>query len=166
MEIGEIVGYTADDLSLALDIMENTLDVGEKVRVQICTEAPATDEQLAQLYLDMATLGEHTSYPVAGGVDGIPTMELVLTKGSPALPVAVIPLIALFGILGIITFGVLKLENITKALLPLTLVIIGGVIIIAGLMRRPAERILERAGARYLPRTYPKALAAGCLPRR
>lgn len=158
--VGEIVGYTGDDLRVALDIMENLLDVGEKVRVKLCTEMPATDEQLAELYLDLVALGEHTSYPVAKEVDGIPTMELVLTKGSPALPVAVIPLIALFGILGIIAFGVLKLENITRALLPLTLVLVGGVIIIAGLLRRPTERIAERAGAKYLPSTYPKVPAA------
>lgn len=160
MAIGEIVGYTADDLRIALDIMENTLDVGENVRVRLCSEMLATEDECAQLFLDMEALGEHCSYPTARMIDDIPTLEFELTKGSPALPVAVIPLIALFGILGIITFGVLKVEAITKALLPLTLIIISGVIIIAGLMRKPAERIVERVGARYLPSTIPKALAA------
>lgn len=158
----EIVGHTVDDLRLALDVMENVLDVGEKVRVSLHSEMLATEEQCAQLYLELVALGEHTSYPVTSVMEGIPTLEFELTKGSPALPVAVIPLIALFGILGMITFGILKLEAITKALLPLTLVLVGGVIIIAGLMRQPVGRIAERAGAKYLPSTIPKALAARC----
>lgn len=160
LAVGEVVGYTLDDLRVALDVMENTLDIGEKVRVRICSESLATEQELDQLYVEMIAMGEHANYPTSRIIDGIPTTDFELTKGSPALPVAVIPLIGLFGILGMITFGILKLEAITKALLPLTLVIVGGVIIIAGLMRRPAERIVERAGAKYLPSTYPKALAA------
>lgn len=158
LTIGEIVCYTLDDLRVALDVMENTLDVGEKVRVRICSEAIPTEQELALLHTELVAMGEHASYPTATVIDGIPTTDFDLMKGSPALPMAVIPLIGLFGILGIITFGVLKIESITKALLPLTLVIVGGVIIIAGLLRQPAARIVER---KYLTSTYPKkALAA------
>lgn len=155
--IGEVVGYSMDDLRVALDVMENYLDVGDQVRVRICSEFMPTEQELDHLHVEMIALGEHASRPTATVIDGIPVTDFTLGKGSPALPVAVIPLIGLFGILGLITFGVLKIEAITKALLPLTLVIVGGVIIIAGLLRQPAQRIAER---KYLTSTYPKALAA------
>lgn len=154
--IREAVGYSMDDLRVALDVMENYLDVGDQVRVRICSEFMPTEQELDQLYVEIIAIGEHASQPTATIIDGIPTTDFTLRKGSPALPLAVIPLIGLFGILGMITFGVLKIESITKALLPLTLVIVGGVIIIAGLLRQPATRIAER---KFLTSTYPKALA-------
>jgi hypothetical protein len=156
----ELIGYSIEDLKAALDLMENSLEVGEKTRIQICTDSLATDEELAQLYIDLTSLGEHTSYPVAYVEEGIPVLQFDLRKGSPALPVAVIPLIGLLSILGLIAFGVFKIGEISAAILPILLVLIGGAVIIAAIAKKPAERIAERLGTKYLPSTYPKALAA------
>lgn len=156
MDTQEIRGRTPDDLRFALGVMEEVLDVGEKVRVRLFCEELATEEETDQIYLGLVQLGEHTTYPVARIMEGVPTLEFELTKGSPALPVAVIPLIALFGILGVVVFSLVKIENITRALLPLALVVVSGAIVIAGFMRKPAERALVK----YLPSTVKKVLAA------
>lgn len=154
-----IVGATVDDLKVALDAMEMYLPVGGKAKLEVCTEAMPTEESLAEFYLKATAAGFHLSYPTTRTVEGIPTTEMVLQKGSPVL-LALIPLIVPLLIIGLIAFSITRIETITKAILPILLVAVGGVIIIAGLMRRPAERIVERATAKYLPETISKKVLA------
>ncbi len=152
----EIIGNTQQELASGLMVMEGSMSVGEKARLTFCTEGLPSDEDLAAMYLEMTALGCHVSYPTASVIEGIPTTEFVMQKGSPAWPL-IIPLIIPILTIGLITFGIFKLETITKAIMPIILVTVGGVIVIAALFRKPAEKYIERGGkVPYLPETKKK----------
>ncbi|MBA7639506.1 hypothetical protein ES703_47164 [subsurface metagenome] len=144
----EIIGYSAAELPTALDLVESTMEVGGKARLAICTEALPTEDELDDLYLGMLAGGFHAYRPTARVIDGIPTTELVLQKGSPSFAVIVPLLVPLF-IIGLIAFGIVRIEAISKALLPLMIAGAVGVIGLALIVRKPAERIIAE---RYLPK--------------
>jgi len=152
----EIFGYSQSELATALTLMEDSMEMGQEARITLCTEGMPTEEELDYMFLGMVGTGCHLSRPTAGLVEGIPTTEFVLRKGSPAWQI-IIPLLVPLFIIGLITFGIFRLEAITKALVPLLLITFGGLIILAVALRKPAEKYLERGGA--LPR-LPKELAA------
>ena len=157
----EIVGYSEGDLASALDIMEASIDLGQKARISICTEARPTDDELAGMYLGMVATGCHLSHPTARLVEGIPTTEFVLKRGSPQWQVIIPILVPLFSI-GLIAFSITKIEALSKALVPIILISIGGLIILAAVLAKPATKYLERGGKiPGLPSTK-KALAASC----
>ena len=163
----EIVGFSQSELASGLMVMEDSMDVGEKARITICTEGLPTDEDLATMYLEMMAMGCHLSYPTAQVVEGVPTTEFVLQKGSPVWALIIPLLVPLFTI-GLITFGITKIETIAKALVPIILITVGGLIILAAVLARPATKYLERGGkVPLLASTKPKqlekkALAASC----
>lgn len=159
MSVDAIVGSSLQDLALALNAVEDSLPSGGQAKLELCTESSPTDEDLAVFYLSLVANGFHTSYPETSIVGGIPTTSIILEKGSPQWAM-LIPLLIPALTIGLIAFGITKVETLSKAILPLLLVAVGGIIIFAGLMRRPAERVAERVGAKYLPSTLPKALAA------
>ncbi|MBU0847580.1 hypothetical protein KKH23_10380, partial [Patescibacteria group bacterium] len=109
----------------------------------------------------MVSIGFHTTRPVSKIVEGLPVVEMTLRKGSPQWAM-LIPLIPTLIIGGLIAFGITRIESISKAILPLTLVAIGGVVILAGVLtRRPvmeAARSYVEKGGRLprLARTIPK----------
>ena len=149
----EIVGSSQAELASGLMMMEGSLAEGEKARITFCTEAMPSDEDLAEMYLGMVAMGCHLSYPTNGVTDGVPTTEFVLQKGSPAWPL-IIPLIVPLFTVGLIVFGITKIESITKALMPIILVSIGGIIVIAAILQKPATKYIERGGkVPYLPST-------------
>lgn len=141
--IGEIIGRSLDDFPKALALMESSIDVGQKVRVQICTEALPAHEDLENLYWGMKASGCHASKPAARLIEGIHTTEFVLQKGSPAWAV-IVPLIVPLAIIGLITFGLVRIETIARALLPLMGLTVGGLIILAVALRGPAIKYAER----------------------
>ena len=151
METREIIGYSAAELPTALDLMESTMKVGEKARLAICTEDLPTEDELDDLSLGMIAGGFHAYHPTARVIDGIPTTQLVLQKGSPSFAIIVPLLVPLFTI-GLIAFGLVRIEAISKALLPLMIVGAVGLVAVALIVRKPAERIAERAAERYLPK--------------
>jgi len=151
METREIIGYSAAELPTALDLMESTMEVGGKARLAICTESLPTEDELYDLYLGMLASGFHAYRPTARVIDGIPTTQLVLQKGSPSFAIIVPLLVPLF-IIGLIAFGLVRIEAISKALLPLMIVGAVGLVAVALIVRKPAERIAERAVERYLPK--------------
>ena len=151
METREIIGYSAAELPSALDLMESTMEVGGKARLAICTESLPTEDELYDLYLGMLASGFHAYRPSARVIDGIPTTQLVLQKGSPSFAIIVPLLVPLF-IIGLIAFGLVRIEAISKALLPLMIVGAVGLVAVALIVRKPAERIAERAVERYLPK--------------
>ena len=160
MEVREIVGYSTSDLANALEVMESSMAMGKKARISIYTEALPNEADLAQMYLDMTANEYHLSYPIAKLVEGIPTTEFVLRKGSPAWP-ALIPLIVPVLIVGLVAFSVTRIEAISKALVPLVLVTVGGLIILAVVLQKPATKYIERGGKiPLLPAASKKVLAA------
>jgi len=140
----EIIGYSVAELPTALVLMESTMEVGGKACLTICTEDLPTKDELDDLYLGMIAGGFHAYRPTARVIDGIPTTQLVLQKGSPSFAIIVPLLIPLF-IIGLIAFGIVQIEAISKALLPLMITGAVGMIGLALIIRKPAEKYLERA---------------------
>lgn len=153
----QIVGYTVDDLRIALDAMEEAIPLGAKVKVDLFTERMPTEVDLAESFLKMTAAGAHVSYPTAVLVDGVPTTSFNMEKGSPAFALA-IPLIVPLLTIGLIFFAVTKIETISKALFPILVLGLTGVVILAGIARseRLGTKYIEQ---RYSPSTYPKVLA-------
>ena len=158
----EIVGSSQEELASALMVMEGSLNLGERARIELCTEVLPTDGDLAVMYLDMVAIGCHVSYPTGQLIEGIPTTQFVLEKGSPAWPL-ILPLIIPALTLGLVAWGITKIESITRALVPIILISIGGLIILAAVVSSPATKYLERGGRIPLaPSTKgKKALAVG-----
>lgn len=154
----EIVGSSRAELASGLMIMEGSLNHGEKAALSFCTEDLPTDDELAAMYLDMVAMGCHVTRGTARVIEGIPTTQFILEKGSPAWPLIIPLLVPLFTI-GLIAFGITKIESITRALVPIILIGVGGLIILAAIASRPATKYIERGGkVPYLPSTKKKKL--------
>ncbi len=138
-----VIGKSVDELAYCLNAMEISLNQGQHVNVQLNTDTKPTDEELTTMYNSMVALGFHTTKPIAKQVGGIASTEFVLRKGSPqwALLIALIPTAL---VIGLITFGITRIESISKAILPITLVAIGGAVLIVGLATR--KHVIELAG--------------------
>ncbi len=144
----EMTGYSVGDLQFALSSMESSMKPGEKVRLQLLTDEMPTQEDLEDFYSNMVIDGHHASMPTARVVGNVFSTELVLQKGSPSLAL-LIPMIPTAIIAGLITFGITKLSDITRALFPLILITAGSVIILAAVLTR--KPVLEAAGrTKYL----------------
>lgn len=79
---------------------------------------------------------------------GVRYIKHPASEGISALPVAVIPLIAFGFIATLIGIGIFKVRDIAKSLGLLAIIILGGSIALAAILRKP----LERAGEAYLRR--------------
>lgn len=141
-----IVGRTVDELEAGLQAMDNILPEGGKVQINLCSHQLHTDYELKAFYDEATASGLEVSYPETRIIDGVPTTSLVFTKGA-ALAL-LIPIILPLAVMGLITFGIFKLPDITNALMPLLLTVVGGVVVVAIVMRKPAEA----AAIRYLAR--------------
>jgi len=142
---GGIIGYGSNELAAGLNAMENSLRSGGRAKVQLCTEEMPRQEDLDTFYNDMVAIGCHVTRPTARRADGISTTEFILTKGSPQWA-AILALIVPVLIIGLITFGIFRLESITKALVPLLIITFGGIVLVAAVTRKP----MEAAATRYL----------------
>lgn len=142
---GQIIGYTTDDLTVALDAMEQTVPDGGKVKLELYTDRIPTEEALAESFLKMTAAGIHVSYPVAQRVEGVPITTIELKKGSPAFA-AVVPLIVPVLTIGLIFFVVTKIETVAKAILPILILGVAGIVVLAGIART------ERLGTKYIGR--------------
>ncbi len=147
----EIIGYTPAELASGLELMESSINYGENARVALCTEALPDEAELAEMYLGIISTGHHVSYPTATMVKGIPTTQFVIRKGSPQWQLIVPLLIPLFTI-GLVVFGITKIESISKALVPIILISVGGLIVLAAVLSKPVTKYIERGG-KYLPNT-------------
>lgn len=145
-----LTGTSTSELRTALNLMEDSLNVGEKAKLELATYDLPTREELEIMRLDMLWSGLDVSKPTAKVVDGIPLTSMVLTKGSPQWAAALIPLLVPIATIGLIAFGITKLETISKALLPLILAAGGLTVIALGIMRQPAARAAEMAAGKYL----------------
>ena len=155
----EIVGSSQSELASGLELMEAGINYGESARVTLCTEGLPNAADLAQVYLDVLASGHHISYPTSEVINSIPTTEFVIKKGSPQWQLIVPLLVPVFTI-GLVAFGITKIESITKALVPIILISIGGLIVLAAVLSKPATKYIERGGkVPYLPSTSKKALA-------
>lgn len=151
----EMVGHTPTQMTEALVRMENSIDYGRKAKLQLVTSQMPTRADLDDFYANLVMSGFHTSKPVARRIQGLPCTEIVIRKGSPSWAM-LIPLIPTIIIGGLVAFGLVRLDTITKAIMPILLVTIGGVIILAGVLTRPsAAPAVGAIGRKYLPATIP-----------
>lgn len=144
-----ITGTSIMELGAALDVMEISLDAGEKAKLELASYELPTKDSLDTMWAEMVASGFHVSKPTARLVDGIPVTSMTLTKGSPAWA-ALIPLIVPVAVVGLIAFGIAKVETISRALLPLILATGGFIVIALGIMRQPAVKAAEVAAKKYL----------------
>lgn len=152
----EITGYGINDLAIALQAMEDSLPVGGKAKITLCTDRLLITDELASLYAEMKFLGEHTSFPEASIIDGVPVTSFIIRKGSPqwALIIGVLPTVL---IVGLIAFAITRLTQIANFVIPVLLIAGISGIVIAGLLARPAERVatayISKGGPKLLPAT-------------
>lgn len=146
---GALTGTSMSQLGLALNAMEDSLNEGEKARLELATEQLPAQDTLDAMWADILWAGFDVSRPTAQIVDGIPLTTMVLTKGSPQWTM-ILPLLVPIGVIGLIAFGITKIETITKSLFPLVLATGGLLVIALGIMRRPAAEAAERAARKYL----------------
>lgn len=139
-----IVGNTVDELEAGLQAMDDILPEGGKVQIDLCSHQLHTDYEIKSFYDSATHSGLEVSYPKARLIDGVPTTSLVFTKGA-ALAL-LIPLIVPLAAMGLISFGIFKLPDITNALMPLLLTLVGGIVVVAIVLRKPAEA----AALRYM----------------
>lgn len=154
-------GHTSRELQYGLNLMDSITEAGEKIEVSIVSNALPSEEDLRQFIVSAAMAGIEVSYPSTELVEGVyPTTTFTITKTNPtpgitsvfpaAALIAIIPTVMIVGLIG---FGIFKIESITKALVPILLITIGGIIVIAGIMTR--KPVLETA-AKYRAQNLPK----------
>jgi len=126
----------------------------------LCTTELPSDKMLDDMYRAMIAAGHHVTRPIAKIEEGIPVTEFNIKKGSPVLALIVPLLVPVFTI-GLIAWGIIKINDITKAILPIVLVLIGGTVAVVALLQKPATKFIERGGnVKLLSSSSKKALAA------
>lgn len=152
--MAELTGFSITELSWALNQADNALSEGETMALQLCTEQLPDSQTLNAFYNTLLTEGFHVSKPVGEIIDGVATTSFTMRKGSPLFALLV-PLIPVVIIGGLIAFGIFNIQSITKALLPIILVVVGGVVLISVALAKPAEA----AATTYLGRRNPALLS-------
>jgi hypothetical protein len=161
--VTELVGYTIDDLGIALEVMELETPVGGYSQIQLCTESPPGPDALEQVYQSILASGHTISYPTTAMVDNVAVTTFNLRRDVPIETYfwpLIIPLIVPVLTLGLITFGIVKIDTISTSLGKLVVPILligGGIVIVAlALARKPATAYIERGGKiPYLPSVIP-----------
>lgn len=144
-----LTGSTMPELGSALNAMEASLNIGEQARLELATQRLPAQDDLDSMWANILRAGLHVTRPTSGVVENIPLTSMVLTKGSPQWA-ALIPLIVPLAVMGLIAFGITKIETISKALFPLILASGGLALLALGIMRKPATKAAERATEKYL----------------
>ncbi len=162
----EMSGHSLAELRYGLDRLD-TLE-GGKLDVAIVSKILPEDEEVGSFYVRATAAGFDLTYPELDVIDGFPVMSFTVSR-DPSIPgttgfawAALIPLIPTALIAGLIAFGITKIADISKALVPLLLISLGGFIVIAAILtRRPvveaagrfAERRFAKTELKYLPAT-------------
>lgn len=140
----ELIGTSIGELQVALDTIEDEVSYGDAIILELVGTNGLTQSELDALYKDLATHGFHFSGNITQThITPLYSLRVPIKKGSPqwAMLIGFIPLIV---ISGMIAFGIMKIEQISKAILPLILATGGLVIIAIALTREPAMRLIEK----------------------
>ena len=141
----ELIGYNWNDMAFALNAMEASLETGERARLRLCTNGLPSEYELEAAYLDLIANGFHVSRPIAYLDGEVAVTDFKLAKGSPAWA-ALIPLIVPILTVGLIAFGIMKIQSIGEAVVKIILVAGVVVVTLAFVARKPAQKYLERGG--------------------
>jgi hypothetical protein len=140
-----LIGHTSEELASDAEKLGALLKGNQGLQIEICTEGIPTAEDLAQMVINADQQGYIISMPCFRMVNGIPTTAFVIkpkltTAGGMTTGfawAALIPVIVPLATIGIIAYGITQIGDISKAIIPI-LLIVGG-IAIAGiaLLRQP-----------------------------
>jgi len=145
----EIIGYSLDDLDLALDVMELETSPGKYCRIEFCTEGTPSPGIIDNLYNDIINTGHVITYPVVTVMDNITVTSFNIRRDLPLETYfwpALIPLLIPLATIGLITFGIVKIDDISKALVPILLITGGILVLTLAIARKPAQAYIERGG--------------------
>ncbi len=161
----QIVGRTRDELAYGLSLAQEALNPGKKVSIELVSSNMPSEQDLATFHVKAARLGyELDGFPSTRMVDGLASTTIILKmptpseSGTAAFPLlALIPIIPTVLIIGLIAFGITRIGDISKALIPILLITIFGTVMLAGILTRRSvtEPAADLVRQRYLTRTIP-----------
>lgn len=160
-----LLGHTPDELAFGLNTVDSVTQPGERLKISLVSSELPTDIELETFILEAAWAGLEVSYPTTEIIDGLPTTTFILTKGPLAPPgttsawaLALIPIIPTILIVGLVAFSITQIGTITKALLPILIVTISGIILLGALLtrRHVVEAVSPVVKRKYLTQTLPK----------
>ena len=137
-------GFSAADLPSGLNSFEDSIAIGEAAYVTLVSENPITQAEADAFHNQLLAAGFHTAESLTVTSDGkLCALTIPLLKGSPVWAL-LIPMIPLLFIGGLVAFSIVKIEEISKALLPLIITV--GVFSVAAilLLRQPATEYIKK----------------------
>lgn len=147
--VTEYIGYSMDDLAYALDCMEQVTGVGKYCQVQLCSEEPPSPDAIEETYQAILNTGHTITYPEVYQDGLVFVTAFNIRRDVPYEEYQWALLASLIGTLAVpalIAFGIVKIEGITKSLIPILLIAGGVIITVAALARKPATVYFERGG--------------------
>lgn len=147
--VTEYIGYSMDDLAYALDCMEQVTGVGKYCQVQLCSEEPPSPDAIEETYQAILNTGHTITYPEVYQDGLVFVTAFNIRRDVPYEQYQWALLASLIGTLAVpalIAFGIVKIEGITKSLIPILLIAGGVIITVAALARKPATVYFERGG--------------------
>lgn len=124
----ETWGTTVGELTDALTAVEDSIEYGQHAHVALHLQELPAPADAENFYNEAVNEGFHITEPQLYLDQGVPTMSFVLRKGSP-IWAALIPLLPTIAIAGLVAFGITKIETISKAIMPVLLTVVGGVVL-------------------------------------
>ena len=119
------------------------------LEVRFYLTEPVPSDDLQAMYRHLYENGVDVRSVKQAKARGLYYVSVIYNKPQPSesiafLPLAIIPLIAFVFVSALIGIGIFKVENIARSLGMLALIIIGGTIVLAAILRKPIERVAER----------------------
>lgn len=147
----------ANQLAETVDIAEATqaemAAPAGLIEVRFYTAEPLSSADVQGIFDQLYANGVDVKKVYIKNTKGLPYVGIIYKKpaevpGITALPLAIIPLIATGLIVAVIGIGIFKIQDISSSLTKVLLVLFGGTIILAVLLKKP----LEAAAGKYIER--------------
>jgi len=139
-----VSGFYAEDLPSSLNSLEDSIAIGEAAYVTLVSTNGITMSEVDALDAKLAENGFHLVDKIAIINKGdLCALSIPLRKGSPQWALLV-PLIPVLFIGGLIAFSIVKIGDITRAILPVIIAV--GVFGIAAIwmIRQPATEYIRK----------------------
>jgi len=154
-----LTGYDLNDLPFALQVMEQQTQPGGFCQVQLCGEELPSPEVVEKFYQGVLNTGHTISYPVCSMSGEVAVTSFNIMRDMPYEQyqwAILVPLIGTLAIPALIAFGIVKIGDISAAIVPILLIAGGIIIITVALLRQPVTKYIE-SGRKipYLPQTKP-----------
>jgi len=142
------------DIEDAINI-ERYLEPG-KYEIRFHLDNALSNQDITFIEQSLIDSGIEINKVYQGQQNSLPYLGVNYTKSVPDntktgfLPVAIIPLIAMFGILGIAGVSIFKIGDISSSIVKILLVGGGILVVSLALMKKPIENISSVAARKYL----------------